>query len=157
MFDRIIQENKYPNAWKLAKGKTAHKKGERQEVTNCRLLSMLSIPGKLLEGQLCEIIDKHLEDNELISDKQWGFRKGRSTLGLLLQLGRKWKSEIDRGYVIGIIFIDFQKAFDVESHDFLSHELLATGISRNWHDWTTYCLCRQQSAVHGGKWQNIHN
>ena len=54
--DRSIQENKYPNVWKLAKVKTTHKKGERQEVTNCRPFSILNIPGKLLEGQVCEII-----------------------------------------------------------------------------------------------------
>ena len=90
--DRCIQENKYPNAWKLAKVKIAHKKGERQKVKNYRtFISMLNIPGKLLEGQVCEIIDKHMENNELIIDKQWGFRKGRSTEGLLLQLKEEWK------------------------------------------------------------------
>ena len=33
VFDRSIQENKYPNAWKLVKVKKAHKKGERQSQT----------------------------------------------------------------------------------------------------------------------------
>ena len=32
-----------------------------------------------------------MENSELISDKQWGFRKGRSTEGLLLQLMEEWK------------------------------------------------------------------
>ena len=62
VFDRSIQENKYPDAWKLAKVKTAHKKGERQEITNYRPLSMLYIPGKLLDWQVCEIIDKRWTD-----------------------------------------------------------------------------------------------
>ena len=109
VFDKSIQENKYPNAWKLAKVKTAHKKGERQGITNYRPLSMLNIPGKLLEGQVCEIIDKHMENNKLISDKQWGFQKGRSTEGLPFHLTEEWKSQIDRGYVVGILFIDFKK------------------------------------------------
>ena len=69
----------------ICKGENStHKK--RQEVTNYRPLSRLNIPGKLLEGHMCEIIDKHIENNELISDKEWEFRKGRSTEGLLLQL-----------------------------------------------------------------------
>ena len=108
-------------------------KEERQEVTNNRPLSILNIPGKLLEGQMCEIIDKHMEDNELISDKQWGFRNGRSTVGLLLQLKEKWKSQIDRGYVVGIIFIDFQKAFNTVSHDvlFLLTLLLYSFVTRS--------------------------
>ena len=45
------------------------------------------------------------------------------------------ESQIDRGYVVGIIFIDFQKAFDTVSHDVLFHKLLAAGISRNLHEW----------------------
>ena len=108
-------------------------KEERQEVTNNRPLSILNIPGKLLEGQMCEIIDKHMEDNELISDKQWGFPKGRSTIGLLLQIKEKWKSQIDRGYVVGIIFIDFQKAFNTVLHDvlFLLTLLLYSFVTRS--------------------------
>ena len=43
---------------------------------------MLNIPEKLLEGQMCEIIDKHMENHELISDKLWEFRKGRLTEGV---------------------------------------------------------------------------
>ena len=96
---------------------------------------MLNIQGKLLKGQVCEIIDKHMENNELISDKEWEFRKGRSTEGLLLQLTEEWKSQIDRGYVVGITFIDFQKAFDTVWHDILFHKLLAAGISGNLHKW----------------------
>ena len=50
VFDRSIQENKYSSAWKLAKVKTAHKKGEREEVTNYRPLFMLNIPGNSFRG-----------------------------------------------------------------------------------------------------------
>ena len=110
-------------------GENSTQKRKRQEVTNYRPLSMLNIPGKLLEEQMCEIIDKHIENNELISDKQWGFRKGRSTEGLLLQLTEEWKCQIDRGYVVRIIFIDFHKAFNTVLHDVLLHKLLAAGIS----------------------------
>ena len=59
---------------------------------------MLSIPGKLLEGQICDTIDNHMNENRLISEKQWGFRKGRSTEGLLLKLTETWKAEIDKGF-----------------------------------------------------------
>ena len=113
---------------------------------------MLNTPGKLLEGQVCEIIDKHMENNKLITDKQWGFRKGRSTEGLLLQLTEEWKSQIDRGYVVGIIFINFRKAFDTLSHDVLFHKLLAAGISGNLHEWIVdYLSNRAQYTEVNGK------
>ena len=47
----------------------------------------------------------------------------------------KVEIQIDRGYVVGIIFIDFQKAFNTVSHDILFHRLIAAGISGNLHEW----------------------
>ena len=81
--------SEYPDIWKLAKVKSAFKKGEHKQVENYRPLSMLSIPGKLLEAQICKALDKHLKNQELLSDNQWGFRKGRSAEDLLLKLTEK--------------------------------------------------------------------
>ena len=62
------------------------------------------------------------------------------------------ESQIDRGYVVGIIFIDFQKAFDTVSHDVLFHKLLAAGISRNLHEWIVdYPSNRAQYTEVNGK------
>ena len=74
-----------------------------------------------------------MNENRLISEKQWGFRKGRSTEGLLLKLTETWKAKIDKGFTIGVVFIDFQKAFDTVSHDVLSYKLQACGISADLH------------------------
>ena len=133
VYNKSRQSNIYPDMWKLARVKTVHKKGKKDEVTNYRPLSILSIPGKLLQGQICDTIDNQINENRLISEKQWGFRKGRSTEGLLLKLTETWKAEIDKGFTIGVVFIDFQKAFDTVSHDVLSYKLQACGISGDLH------------------------
>ncbi len=73
---------------------------------------MLSFPGKLFESQACDAIVNHLRTNNPLSNKQWGFNKGRSTEELLLQLSEKWKKAMDKGLIIGATFLDFQKAFD---------------------------------------------
>ena len=85
-FQKSIDLNKYPGPWKKARVLTAFKKGVQSEISNYRPLSVLSIPEKLLESQTCKIIDDHLDTHELSSDKQWGFRKGHSTEGLLMRL-----------------------------------------------------------------------
>ena len=94
---------------------------------------MLSIPGKLLESQACKIIDDHLDAHELLSDKQWSFRKGRLTEGSLMRLTESWKREIDDGKMIGVLFIDFKKAFDTVPHEVLSYKLQAVEITGNLH------------------------
>ena len=114
---------------------TAFKKGVQSEISNYRLLSMLSIPGKLLESQACKIIDDHLDAHELLSDKQWGFRKGCSAEGLLMRLTENWKREIDDEKMVGVVFIDFKKAFDTVPHEVLSYKLQAVGITGNLHQW----------------------
>lgn len=94
--------------WKQAKITPVYKKGSFSDVSNYRPISLLSIPGKLLENQICSIIDSHL---------------------------LAWKLAMDKGQIVGAIFIDFQKAFDTVSHDILSFKRHAVGISGPLHKW----------------------
>ena len=64
---------------------------------------------KFLEGQVCKIMDAHLEDNQILIETQWDFRKRKSTEVLLLNLTENWKQALDEGKVIGVLFVDFKK------------------------------------------------
>ena len=81
---------KFPDSCKLAKLKTIHKKGVQKSRENYRPLSILSIPSKLAEGQICSIVDKHMDSSGVAHPNQWGYKQGRSTEGLLLHLTEKW-------------------------------------------------------------------
>ena len=87
----------------------------------------------VLESIICKQIDYHLNDNNLISNGQWGFRKGRSTEQLMLNMTKKWEQALDNGKVVGVIFVDFQKAFDSICKK-LSMKLHARGFSGNLHE-----------------------
>ena len=80
VLQRRITERKFPLKWKTTKMKVAYKKGETTDPSNYRPLSLLSVPSKILEGQICKHIDNHMEEYELHTDKQWGYRKNRSTV-----------------------------------------------------------------------------
>ena len=113
---------------------------------------MLSILGKLFEGQACDAIEKHVDLHKLLSNNQWGFNKGRSTEELLLQLTEKWKNAMDKGLIVGAIFLDFQKAFDSVSHDILSQKLKAVGICGDLYSWiVSYLRKRKQYTEINGK------
>ena len=45
------------------------------------------------------------------------------------------KKAIDQGKVVGIIFLDFSKAFDSVSHPILMEKVKETGIKRALYDW----------------------
>lgn len=98
-------------------------------------LNGLSIPGKILEDIISDSIDNHIEAQDLLSDNQWGFCKNHSTEGLLIHLTDTWKWALDENLKVGVLFIDFRKAFDSVNHTILLQKLKAVGISGNLLSW----------------------
>ena len=70
----------------------------------------------MYEGIIGEAIDCHFVDGGLSSQRQWGFKPGRSTELLMLYLTEAWRQELDKNRTVGVLFIDFKKAFDSICH-----------------------------------------
>ena len=59
---------------------------------------------------------------------------------------------MDKGLIVGAIFLDFQKAFDSVSHDILGQKLQAVGISGDLYSWIiSYLRKRKQYTEINGK------
>ena len=130
---------RFPGLWKIAKVKPIFEKGNPAEVSNYRPISLLSLPSKLLESQICSITDTHLHRCSIKSSKQWGFKKELSTEGMLISMTERWK------IAVGAVFIDFQNAFDTVPYNILSYKLHAIGISGSLHEWLmSYLSNRRQ-------------
>ena len=50
--------------------------------------------------------------NNLLSDRQFGFRQFHSTVSTLLDSTNEWFINMDRGKINIAVFLDLQKAFD---------------------------------------------
>ena len=62
----------------------------------------------------------------------------------------RWSSLLDNGKVIGVLLIDFSKAFDSVCHETLLKKLLAIGISSDMYEWCeSYLANRKQFVVIG--------
>ena len=128
------------------------KKGNPCDTNNYRPIFLLSIPGKILEAVVCNSINDHLQSHNLLSCNQRGFRKNGSTEGLLLHMTEIWKSALDQGLVVGVLFVDFRKAFDSVNHSILLEKLKATGISGSLFSWlANYLSNRNQFVQISGK------
>ena len=123
-------------------------------MSNYRPLFLLSVPSKILESCVADMIAKHVfsENEALVTDNQWAYRKGRSTELLLIHLTETWRRAIDNKLVVGAVFIDFQKAFDCVSHSILLHKLEHNfGITGNLLAWLRdYLSDREQYTVING-------
>ena len=78
--DRTVLPGTLPTDWKLAEVTAVHKKGSKSDGGNYRPISLTSVCGKILESLVRDYIMKHLLHNNLLSNKQYGFVKGRSTM-----------------------------------------------------------------------------
>ena len=104
-----VEKSQYPPQWQVNKVRAAPKKGDKLEGGNYRPISLLSIPSKIYESLICEELDSHFRNSNIINHHQWGFTKGKSTELLMLHLTEKWKAALEKGKYIGILFIDLKK------------------------------------------------
>ena len=99
-------------------GKSVRKRGSKDDYYNYRPLTLLSIPSKITESVICDNIDPHLI--KVLHRNQWRYKKGLSTEAPLIYLSETWQLNIDHGKGVGVVFIDFRKAFDSVNHEVAS-------------------------------------
>ena len=69
-----------------------------------------------MEKMVKDAVMSHLIDNNLLSNKQFGFVSGRSTVTQLLNYCDKCADVIANRGVVDSIYFDFSKAFDTVPH-----------------------------------------
>ena len=96
---------------------------------------------------------EHLESNKLLSNKQHGFREGRSCLSNLLTTLEDWTSILEDGDCVDVSYLDFQKAFDLVSHNHLLLKLRKHGINDQILNWIKAFLenRKQRVVIRGSK------
>ena len=75
LFNFSINETNFPDQWKKALVIPIPKPGDSQKANNYRPISLLPQPGKILEKLIHTQLSTYLEENELLSQNQFGFRK----------------------------------------------------------------------------------
>jgi len=72
-----------PENWWTANVTPAFKKGKEEDPGNYRPVSLTSIPGKMMEQLILDVISKQVEKKQVISS-QHGLTKGKSCLTNLI-------------------------------------------------------------------------
>ena len=125
----------FPDLLKIVKVIPIHKGGSTQELNNYRPISLLSIYDKIIEKLMHKRLYKFLDDNNILYEKQFGFRKNNSTIYSLIEITEKIKESIDKGKFGCGIFIDLRKAFDTVNHNILLKKLDHYGIRGDTLNW----------------------
>ena len=86
IFNLLLSTRIFPDKLKIAKVSPIFKNGEKDFLTNYRLISILPCFSKLLECIMYDRLYSYLTENKILFKKQFGFRSGHSTDHALLEL-----------------------------------------------------------------------
>lgn len=147
LFNLCLNEGVFPTRFKVAVIKPVLKNGDPTSFSNYRPISVLPFLSKILEKIIYNRLLEHLTTNKLLSDRQFGFRKGLSTympISLMQNLITKAFEEDE--YAVGI-FLDLQKAFDTVDHHILCEKLKKYGVTgKAQHILKSYLTNRKQTV-----------
>ena len=123
IFQSSIDTGDLPIDWLNANVTPIYKNGDRTDPANYRPISLTSICCKLLEHIIHSNIMQHFDNFNILNAQQHGFRKGRSCETQLALTIDDITASLDKKKQIGVIILDFSKAFDAVPHERLLSKL----------------------------------
>ena len=116
LFNLSIRTGQLSAEWKSSNIVPIPKDSTPQTVQSFRPISLLPIFSKILEKCLHQLLLDQLIANNILSENQYGFRSGRSTVIPLLLATHHWHTILEKRSQVGCVFFDLSKAFDTIPH-----------------------------------------
>jgi len=152
IFNLCIRKGTYPKSLKCAQVVPIHKGGQKDLCNNYRLISLPSPTNKIFEKLLYSRLYSHIEQHNMLSEHQFGFRSGLSTSLAIYDIHENFLQNTEKGLTTCAVFCDLSKAFDTLDHEMLlwklEHFYGLRGLPHKLL--TSYLQDRQQYTVVGG-------
>ncbi len=128
LFRLCLSTSTFPSCWNYAYVQPVPKKGDRSNPSNYRPLALISCLSKAFETIFNRKFLKHLSSFNLLSDHQYGFRKGRSTGDVLAFLTDSWSFSLNRSGETFSVALDISQSFERVWHKALLSKLPSRGF-----------------------------
>ena len=157
IFQKSFDTGIVPKDWRTVNVTAIFKKGEKYKASNYRPVSLTSLCCKIREHIVTSNVLKHLDEHEILTDYQHGFRARRSCETQLITLSHELIQGLGKKHQHDLIILDFSKAFDRVPHERLLKKLEHYGIRDNVHRWIRSFLTdrTQQVLVEGATSDSI--
>ena len=103
------------------------KGGDSTNAGYCRPISVLPIFSKIFEKVVYKQLYTYFEQNNILYEHQYGFRKHMSTVQVFVTQPNHMQfmyDSIDSGNLVMSVFLVFKKSFDTVDHKILLSKLL---------------------------------
>ena len=127
LFNTSLTTGVYPSEWSMGYVNLIPKQGLLSNLSNWRPITQTNIFGKSLEKIVHRHLLAYMMNHQIISDRQYGFLPGKSTHEAIFYLTRHIYSSINNKKIMGLLFLDFSKAFNCIIHKRLTCKLTAIG------------------------------
>ncbi|KAL1448090.1 hypothetical protein WDU94_000030, partial [Cyamophila willieti] len=143
LFNQSLASGCFPKTWKTSYVTPIHKKGDSNNVENFRAICKMSAFPKCLEALIYDRLKPLI--TPLISQRQHGFMKGKSTLTNLVSTYQYLTECLEGGNQVDCIYTDYRAAYDKVNINMLCTKLRAIGIAGPLLSWfSNYLSCRIQ-------------
>ena len=151
VFTASASTNTVPLMSKSANVSSLYQSNDETNKLNYRPISLLCVPGKIMESCVAVTVTSHIREHDLSDHHQWAYKKGHSTEHLLIRMTEDWRQALDNGLTVGVVFVDFRKAFDTVSHSLFLQKLQGLGIAGDLWSWIKDYLKNRTQVVNGCK------
>ncbi len=131
LMNMIYVTKTIPNQWKVARILPLHKKGAKNNFNNYRPISNLCVATKIFERCILKRIGTLAEEGNLFTERQHGFRKGRSTISAARVLQREISKAMDDNNYVAVASLDLSSAFDVVNTELLLKRIKKMGLPQD--------------------------
>ena len=109
----------YPKSWSEGVITPIHKKGNLDDVTNYRGITLINIMSKIYSHILHNRLIKWAEQHEKINECQFGFQPHKSIVDSIFLFHSIISKTLSRGEKVYCSFVDFRRAFDTINRKYL--------------------------------------
>ena len=135
LINNSLYTGKFPSNYKIALVKPLYKNKKLTEISNYRPISLLPVLSKILERVVHTQTIIYLENNKLLYEGQYGFRKNRSTTDAVADLVGNIIENFNKGFISIVVLLNMSKAFDCLDPSLFA-KIIETygvkGMEKNW-------------------------
>jgi hypothetical protein len=146
-FNTVFITGVIPKNMKLTYLRPIYKSGRKNDYSNYRPIGAVSVLMKIMETYVTDLLNKYAIDNKILSDTQYGFVPGRSSIDLLEKIVYGINNKLHSGNCVVGVALDLSKAFDTVQYGLLLDKLQSMGVNDRLYRWFKNYFSERQTCV----------